>query len=172
MTGEPMLKEGERAPKVRSGPGAGGTLLMLEDSVYAVGMAEALRHKWLESEKAGRDLGLEPVHQWCRRYWHQFLRHRWLEHIRGIRKWKELDRGDFGMLTYETELLDDPLLVELILDRLVAGWENLGVIGWAQVWNMPADRVRRILEILDINSRRLDSIIDQEDKLRSFLAPL
>lgn len=145
---------------------------MHEESVYAVGMAEALRHKWLESEKAGRDLGLEPVHQWCRRYWHQFLRYRWLEHIRGQRKWKELDRGDFGMLNHETELLSDPLLVELILERLLMGWENLGVLRWSQEWQMPQERVLRILEILDINSRRLDSIIDQENKLRSFLSPL
>ncbi|MBY0586824.1 hypothetical protein K2X85_06585 [bacterium] len=143
---------------------------MLDESVYNDGIAEALRHKWLESEKAGRDLGLEPVHQWCRQYWQTFLRHRWLEHIKGIRRWKEIDRGDFGLLNYE--LLDENLLVDRILDRLIVGMENLEIILWAREWNLPMDRVIRILEALDINSRRLDSIIDQGDRLRAFLAPL
>jgi hypothetical protein len=143
---------------------------MLDESVYSDGIAEALRHKWIESEKAGRDLGLEPVHQWCRQYWQIFLRHRWLEHISGIRRWKEIDRGDFGLLNYE--LLDEPLLLDRILDRLIVGMENLEIILWAREWNLPMDRVIRILEALDINSRRLDSIIDQEDRLRAFLAPL
>lgn len=149
--------------------GRGGTMVVSSESVYANGIAEALRHKWIESEKAGRDLGLEPVHQWCRQYWQSFLRHRWLEHIKGIHRWHELDRGDFGLLNYE--FLDEPLLLDRILDRLVAGKENLGVIQWALEWNMPLDRVIQILEILDINSRRLDSIIDQEDRLRAFISP-
>jgi hypothetical protein len=139
------------------------------ESVYAGGIAEAMRHRWIESEKAGRDLGLDSVRQWCRHFWQVFVRYRWLEHIKGVRRWQELDRGDFGLLTYE--LLDEPLLVDRILDRLVAGRENLGVIQWAIEWNIPIDRVHRVLEVLDINSRRLDSIVDREDKLRSLLAP-
>ncbi len=33
---------------------------------------EIERHKWIESEKAGRDLGLDAVIDWITRYAHQF----------------------------------------------------------------------------------------------------
>jgi hypothetical protein len=35
------------------------------------------------------------------------------------------------------------------------GWENLDILIWAQDWGLPVERVIHILEILDINSRRL-----------------
>ena len=35
-------------------------------------MEEIRRHKWIESEKAGRDLGSECVLEWIRRYASQF----------------------------------------------------------------------------------------------------
>ncbi|MCA1959238.1 MAG: DUF4032 domain-containing protein [Desulfomonile sp.] len=33
---------------------------------------EIQRHKWIESEKAGRDLGVEAVIDWIQRYADQF----------------------------------------------------------------------------------------------------
>jgi hypothetical protein len=39
---------------------------------------EILRHKWIESEKAGRDLGEEAVYDWIQRYAADFREaHRW-----------------------------------------------------------------------------------------------
>src|SRR5262249_61956492 len=38
-------------------PGLGGIGLMEKSSVYLGGGEEALRYKWIESEKAGHDLG-------------------------------------------------------------------------------------------------------------------
>lgn len=35
-------------------------------------MEEILRHKWIESEKAGRDLGSACILDWIRRYASQF----------------------------------------------------------------------------------------------------
>jgi hypothetical protein len=122
-------------------------------SVYTDCEQEALRYKWIESEKAGKDLGEAALRQWVKCHWWGYLRARWMEHLQGTRFWVELDRGDFGLLQRLFE--DDPLLLDRILDRIKLGWENLDVIIWAQDWGLPLPRVLKILESLDINSRRL-----------------
>ena len=122
-------------------------------SVYADGEQEALRYKWIESEKAGRDLGEDAICRWVQTHWWGYLRARWLEHLQGRRFWVELDRGDFGLL--QRRFQDQALLLDRILDRLKAGQENLEIILWAQDWGIPLQRVFEILEALDINSRRL-----------------
>lgn len=122
-------------------------------SVYIEGELEALRHKWIESERAQRDLGEAAIRHWVREHWNGYLRARWVEHIQGTRFWKELDRGDFGIL--QREFHADRILVDRIVDRLKSGQENLDVILWAQHWHLPIDKVILILEALDINSRRL-----------------
>jgi hypothetical protein len=122
-------------------------------SVYADSEREAERYKWIESEKAGCDLGEGAIRRWVKDHWCGYLRSRWLEHLQGRRFWVELDRGDFGLL--QREFGSDQLLLDRILDRLKAGQENLDIICWARQFNIPAERVLDILEALDINSRRL-----------------
>lgn len=123
-------------------------------SVYADGVREALRHKWIESERARRDLGELAIRQWVRDHWHEYLRARWYEHIQGKKFWTELDRGDFGLLQRRFAP-HQMLLVDRILDRLNEGQENLGVLQWAFDWQMPMEEVLEILEVLDINRCRL-----------------
>ncbi len=130
-----------------------GCKSMKKCSVFVEGEREAQRYKWILSEEAGHDLGEDAIHQWIRCHWWGYLRERWLEHLQGRRFWIELDRGDFGLL--QKAFLDCSLLLDRILDRLKAGQENLDVIVWAQDWNICTDEVIRILEALDINSRRL-----------------
>jgi hypothetical protein len=122
-------------------------------SVYAECEREAQRYKWIESEKAGRDLGEAAIRLWMQDHWWGYLRARWLEHLQGKRFWVELDRGDFGLL--QRRFHDNTLLLDRILDRLKVGKENLDIILWAQDWNIPMNQVLDILEALDINSRRL-----------------
>jgi hypothetical protein len=122
-------------------------------SVYDDCQREAEQFKWIESEKAGCDLGEEAIRRWVRHHWCGFLRARWLEHLQGRRYWIELDRGDFGLLLREFH--DHALLLDRILDRLKAGHENLQIILWAIEWNVPIEPVLLILRALDINSRRL-----------------
>lgn len=122
-------------------------------SVYAEGEQEALRYKWIESEKAGKDLGDSAIRRWVKEHWWGYLRARWIEHLQGRRFWVELDRNDFGLL--QREFSKQPLLLDRILDRIKFGHENLDIICWAQDWNMPVTDVLTILEGLDINSRRL-----------------
>jgi hypothetical protein len=122
-------------------------------SVYVDCVREAERFKWIESEKAGCDLGETAIRRWVQNHWWGYLRARWLEHLNGNRFWVELDRGDFGLL--QRRFQDKALLLDRILDRLIAGQENLDVILWALDWCLCMPDVREILEALDINSRRL-----------------
>jgi hypothetical protein len=135
--------------------------MMQRLSVYADAEQEALRFKWIESEKAGRDLGDAAVRRWVQCHWWGYLRARWLEHLQGKRFWVELDRGDFGLLRRRFQ--DQALLLDRILDRLKAGQENLDVLVWAHDWGIPTQPVLEILEALDINSRRLASRFDGPD---------
>ena len=133
---------------------------MEKSSVYVDGEQEALRYKWIESEKAGCDLGEAAIRRWVQCHWWGYLRARWLEHLQGKRFWIELDKGDFGLL--QRTFQDDSLLLDRILDRLKAGQENLHVILWAIDWHLPMDTVLEILEALDINSRRLAHRFDPQ----------
>jgi hypothetical protein len=129
-------------------------------SVYTESEQEALRYKWIESEKAGHDLGEAAIRRWVKDHWWGYLRARWLEHLQGRRFWMELDRGDFGLL--QREFHHNTLLLDRILDRLKAGQENLDIICWAQNWGIAVDPVLAILEALDINSRRLAHRFDPQ----------
>jgi hypothetical protein len=131
-------------------------------SVYADSEQEASRYMWIESEKAGRDLGEAAVQQWVQQHWGGFLRARWLEHLQGKRFWIELDRSDFGLL--QREFKDNALLLDRVLDRLMAGQDNLNIISWALDWGMPMDRVVEMLTAIDINSRRLAYQINGVDR--------
>jgi hypothetical protein len=126
---------------------------MNKSSVYTEGEQEALKYKWIESEKAGKDLGEDAIRRWVKQHWWGYLRARWLEHLQGKCFWVELDRGDFGLL--QREFHDNTLLLDRILDRLKSGQENLDIILWAMNWGLPIIPVLQILEALDINSRRL-----------------
>lgn len=135
-------------------------MAMEKCSVYTDSEQEAQCYKWIESEKAGRDLGEVAIRRWVKEHWWGYLRARWLEHLQGKRFWVELDRGDFGLL--QRRFHEQALLLDRILDRLKAGQENLNIILWAQDWNIPTSLVLEILEALDINSRRLSCKFDPQ----------
>jgi len=122
-------------------------------SVYQECIEEENRYKWIESEKAGYDLGEGCIRQWVRKHWQGYLRARWVEHLQGKCFWVELDRGDYGLL--QREFKDQQQLLDVILDQLKAGKENLHVILWALDSRIPTDAVCDILRALDVNSRRL-----------------
>jgi len=118
-----------------------------------VGESEALQFKWIESEKAGHDLGEWAIRCWVKSHWHGFLRHRWLEHLQGRTFWIELDHDDFGLLQREFR---DSDLIDEVLWRLKSGWENLDVLCWALDEDLDMAEVIEMLEMLDINSRRIE----------------
>ena len=124
-------------------------------SVHDRGIAEALRHKWIESEKAGHDLGETAISHWVHQHWNGFLRERWLEHLEGRTFWVELDQDDYGLLQHA--FLENALIDE-VLDRLKTGQENLDLLLWAITAGHDVDEVIDILEALDINSRRIECL--------------
>ena len=130
-------------------------LPMCRHSVHECCIDEAMRFKWIESEKAGRDLGEPALLNWVTRHWHGFLRARWLEHLEGKTFWIELDQDDYGLLL--REFLDSPLIGEVV-DRLKRGHENLDLILWAIEERRDLGELYRILRALDINSRRIECL--------------
>jgi hypothetical protein len=126
---------------------------LLKKSVHRECIEEENKHKWIASEKAGYDLGESSVRQWVKEHWRGYLRARWVEHLQGKCFWIELDRGDFGLLQREFKTQRD--LLDLILDQLAAGKENLDVLSWAIANDISTDAVHEILKALDVNSRRL-----------------
>ncbi|MEX0715102.1 MAG: hypothetical protein WD066_00875 [Planctomycetaceae bacterium] len=124
------------------------------DSLYDEAIREAERHKWIESQKQGRDLGETAIRDWYRVHWMSYCRHRRLEHVRGSRCWREFEDEQFGRL-YSSIVAGD-LLADRILDRVYNGYENLDVLLWALEWGLPIDRVIDLLSQIDVNRARLD----------------
>jgi len=133
-------------------------------SIHDAGAQEALRFKWIESERAGFDLGASAIRLWVRQFWGPFVRDRWIEHLEGRAFWIELDHNDFGLLQRG---FDDSPLCDQIIQRIREGGENLdicwslqGRLSREEVW-----RVLRILETLDINSHRVECKILSDHSL-------
>jgi hypothetical protein len=124
--------------------------------VYELGAEEADRHKWIESEKAGVDLGETAISCWIKKHWNGFLRHRWIEHLYGERFWHELRHDDFGLLR---RAFQGSALIGPIMGFLKDGQENLDILNWAidrRLSRHDTDEIIAILTTLDINSRRLE----------------
>ncbi len=125
-------------------------------SLYEEACREAERHKWIESQKHGRDLGECAIRDWYRNHWLAYCRHKRLEHLGGQRRWVEFNDERFGSL-YSLIVAGD-LLVDRILDRVCAGHENLDIINWSLEWGLPLERILDILSQIDVNRSRLDPV--------------
>lgn len=123
-------------------------------SLYQDGVEEAHRHKWIESEKHGHDRGEAAIKEWFGKYWLRHCRVRRIEHVIGNRRWMEFQDGPSELLLELFETND--LLLDLILDRVSHGWENLDVIVWAMDWGLSMNDVQAILVELNINCARLE----------------
>ena len=128
-------------------------------SVHCECIEEENKHKWIESEKAGYDLGETAVRRWVHEHWQGYLRARWVEHLQGKCFWVELDRGDFGLL--QREFQSQKELLDLILNQLKVGKENLDVLDWAIANHIPTGPVNEILNALDVNGQRLAHRFDR-----------
>jgi hypothetical protein len=114
---------------------------------------EAVRERWYQSERAGRDVGESAIRHWVHRHWPGFLRARWIEHMLGQRFWIELGRDEFGILR-DTPLDLRPVL-DQIIGRLKCGAENLDIVRWS-CHQTPAEKeaVRKFLEAINVNAHR------------------
>lgn len=121
--------------------------------VYQEAEKAIQEHRWLQSEKAGRDLGAEAEREWSESYWLRFYRIRFVQHLKGEVFFEEFGPECFGAGAGRRGTR--PGLLESILDRVQDGAENLDIICWALERGLPREQVLDILGALDLNSRRL-----------------
>ena len=126
-------------------------------SLHQCGEEEAQRYKWIESEKAGRDLGETAIRSLDRRALEWLPQASLARASPGKTFWIELDQDDFGLL--QRAFRDSPL-IDPILDHFKHGRENLDIILWAMKLHLPMNEVLEILEALDVNSRRIECRFD------------
>ena len=122
------------------------------ESLFREAVAEAECYKYLESEKADRDLGPAAIDDWHRHHWPAWLRHRWVEHLLGRRCWEELEAWRFGRL--RTLFPTQQALVGEVLDLVLRGAENADLLWWAARERRSLPTVVAILTEIRINEIR------------------
>jgi len=127
----------------------------MDVSLYVECWQEAARHKWIESQNRGYDLGEEALVDWFRRYWPLYCRVARLEHLAGRRRWTEFPDADFNLLNRLAET-EDQTTIEWIIERAWQGHENLNLIDDAREFELPMDRVIHILTQLHLNLAQLE----------------
>jgi hypothetical protein len=128
-------------------------------SLYVECWQEVAKHKWIESQKFGFDLGDRAIRDWFRRHWSIFCRAACLEHLAGIRPWIEFPDEDYGVLN-DLRTAGDGGLLPWVLERAWRGRENLDMICEAQDSGLPMADVLQILELMNLNRARLDAPSD------------
>lgn len=124
-------------------------------SVYDSAWQEAYRHKWIESEKQGRDLGQMAIRDWSRKHFMRFYRWCHWQHLTGRQRFIEFSTDNFGSLR---DPQDD---VEAEIVRLFCnGRENLDIYCNAHGSGWPLERVFDLLQSFDINNTRPDPLLD------------
>jgi hypothetical protein len=121
-------------------------------SLFREALAEAERHKYIESQKAGRDLGHAAIDDWQRRHWTLWLRHRWIEHLLGTRCWEEFDPWRLSRLRV---LFDGHMgLLNQVIALVLRGGENADILWWAATGPCDMAAVVRMLVELRLNEIR------------------
>ena len=124
-------------------------------SLTAHALCAMERHKWIESEKSGRDVGVLALRDWIDRYWTGHVRARLMEHLYGWRCWGAFDEPDFGLLTRTTvEYFVARDVLYGVASILGNGGENLDVIAWATDDGHDLNAIIWLLERIDINAKR------------------
>lgn len=127
-------------------------------SLLPVAWDEIQRHKWIESEKARRDMGHQAVEDWLKHFWWRFCRWRRIEHVEGVQRWYEFSHDDFAKIL--RPILEDDRLTMVIVELMKADarrvMSDLEIIEWARDAMVPMERVLEILGDIHINVARLD----------------
>jgi hypothetical protein len=113
------------------------------------------RHKWIESERTGRDAGETAVGDWIEHHWRGWARARLMEHLYGWRCWGAFGIDDFGLLTrFTVEFHVHRHVLTKVAEILAHGGENLDVIAWAQSAGEALSPILWLLDRIDINAKR------------------
>jgi hypothetical protein len=111
------------------------------------------QHKWLRSEKAGRDVGVDATRDWVDSYWPTFYRSRLVQHLRGEAFFDEFEPECFGILS--VGFGDVAGLLNAVLQRIKEGAENLDLLRWGLQEHVPLHPLMQVLIAANINGRRL-----------------
>ena len=110
-------------------------------------------YKWIESEKAGRDLGVDAIRGWIDNHWCAFYRSRLVQHLRGEVFFDEFDAQCFGVLSGRFQELAE--LLNLVLEQIKEGAENLDLLRWGYEEHIPCNQLLPVLIAANINGHRL-----------------
>lgn len=131
-------------------------------SLLPLAWDEIQRHKWIESEKARRDVGQAAVADWLKRFWWRFCRWRRIEHVEGIQRWYEFSHEDFAKIL--KPILENDQLVIVIIEMMKTDkrrvMDNYDIIDWAVSVGIPSERVLEILGDIHINVARLEPPVE------------
>lgn len=123
-------------------------------SVYDQAWQEAYRHKWIESEQHGCDLGDAAIRDWNRRHFKRFCRWcHWL-HLTGRQLFHEFPGTHFNTVTDPRDEIEWQVVY-----RFWDGQENLDIYLCAHGCGWPIERVRVVLSLLGINEARLSPLV-------------
>jgi hypothetical protein len=111
------------------------------------------QHKWIESKRAGRDLGAEAKRDWIEHHWSTFYRSRLVQHLLGEAFFDEFEPECFGILS--VGFGDVAGLLNAVLERIKEGAENLDLLRWGSEEHVPHSRLLQVLIAADINGHRL-----------------
>ena len=123
-------------------------------SIFEAAYLDACRHRWIESQKRGCDLGDFAIRDWYQRFWWTFLRYRHSEHILGNYRWDEFPQRSFA--TARPLLDGNDQLAATIIGLYLEGFENLDIISWANRSGHHFDSVYECLLLINMNDARLD----------------
>ena len=136
-------------------------------SLTAHALAEIERHRWIESEKRGGDIGTEAYEHWLVHCWKGWVRSKLIEHLYGWRRWSAFTPGLFGLMRRGTVEREVPAeVLHRVASIFSQGGENLDVITWAVDDSDCMPNVLWLLELIDINAARHRLV---PDHLRLFL---
>ena len=121
--------------------------------VYEEANRAIQEHRWIESEKAGRDLGVDAEQDWIEHYWRTFYRCRFVQHLRGEVYFDEFDAECFGI--FSRRFADMMGLRNFVLERIKDGDENLDLLRWGCQEHVPHKQLLEVLTAADINGHRL-----------------
>lgn len=128
---------------------------VLVHSLTAHAIQALERHKWIESQKAGHDVGTSAYEHWLDHCWKGWTRSKLLEHLYGWRCWAAFDEEDYGLFTRSTvEHHVSKTILEQVANLLADGGENLDVINWAITADHDIEAIMWLLDRIDINSKR------------------
>jgi hypothetical protein len=125
------------------------TLSAEKHSIMYHAAADYAAKKHLDWERLSYDIEQTTSEHWRRRFWRLWFRARWVEHLLGEKHWIEMGEEHFGLLKRDGTY--NPVLVSRVADRLIVGWENLGLILWATDWGLDIQQIIEILKKININ---------------------